>query len=88
MTAQRAFLYTLGLATLIIGGAVWLWRPSPLPVAQPIVVSRAFDTVKDTLRWGETISELFDRQGVAGLALDRFDVKDTYRPGQTNYSCV
>jgi len=73
LTAQRAFLYTLGLATLIIGGAVWLWRPSPLPVAQPIVVSRAFDTVKDTLRWGETISELFDRQGVAGLALDRFD---------------
>jgi murein DD-endopeptidase MepM/ murein hydrolase activator NlpD len=73
LTAQRAFLYTLGLATLLIGGAVWLWRPAPLPVAQPIVVSRAFDTVKDTLRWGETISELFDRQGVAGLALDRFD---------------
>lgn len=37
------------------------------------MVSRAFDTVSDTLRWGETISELFDRQGVAGLALDRFD---------------
>lgn len=73
MTAKRAFLYTLGLCGLTIGAVVWLARPRPLPVAQPIVVTRAFDTVKDTLRWGETISELFDRQGVAGLALDRFD---------------
>jgi murein DD-endopeptidase MepM/ murein hydrolase activator NlpD len=73
LTARRAFLYTLGLSALAIGGGVWLARPRPLSVAQPIVVSRAFDTVKDTLRWGETISELFDRQGVAGLALDRFD---------------
>jgi len=68
---QHAFLFTVGLVAAT-GVTVWR-RPRPLPVAPPIVVSRAFDTVSDTLRWGETISELFDRQGVAGLALDRFD---------------
>ncbi len=71
MRKQHAFLLTVGLVAAT-GVTVWR-RPRPLPVAPTIVVSRAFDTVSDTLRWGETISELFDRQGVAGLALDRFD---------------
>ncbi len=71
MKKRHALLLTVGLVA-VTGVALWR-RPRPLPVAPPIVVSRAFDTVTDTLRWGQTISELFDRQGVAGLALDRFD---------------
>ena len=71
--ARRSILAIGGLVALAGGGVALLVRPDPLPVATAIVVDRAFETVQDTLRWGETVSELFDRQGVAGLAVGRFD---------------
>lgn len=71
MIYKRAILSIVGLVA--VSGVGWWWRPRPLPVAPAIVVSRAFDTVQDTLAWGETISELFDRQGVVGLVLNRFE---------------
>src|SRR2546427_326343 len=43
--------------------SVWLatgWWPHRLPVAQPIVVDRAFEDHADTLRRGEPLSALFD----------------------------
>ena len=70
--ARRTTILLFGFAVIVIGGVVVIRRPSPLPVAPPVVVTRAFETVSDTLRWGETISELFDRRGVSGLALTQF----------------
>jgi murein DD-endopeptidase MepM/ murein hydrolase activator NlpD len=70
--ARRHLVLFFGLAVLAIGGVVVIRRPRPLPVAPPVVVTRAFETVSDTLQWGETISEMFDRRGVTGLALSRF----------------
>jgi murein DD-endopeptidase MepM/ murein hydrolase activator NlpD len=45
----------------------WPWQR--LHVALPIVVSHAFTESSDTLRNGETLSELFARNGVGDLAL-------------------
>lgn len=47
--------------------SVWLatgWWPHRLPVAQPIVVDRAFEDHADTLRRGEPLSALFARRGL------------------------
>jgi len=52
----------------------WPWRrlPAPAPAAPPIVVvpDRSVE-IADTLRSGETLSELLARQGVADLDLNR-----------------
>ena len=45
----------------------WPW--ARLTVAEPIVVRTAFHETSDTLRSGETLSDLFGRQGLAGAAL-------------------
>ena len=51
------------------------WSPAELPVAEPIVVVGDFSTeVLDTLRRGETLSELLARQGVLDLDLSRLGV--------------
>jgi len=67
---RRFPILLIGLA--LLGGVVVIRRPEPLPISPAVVVTRAFETVRDTLRWGETISELFDRRGVDGLSLGRF----------------
>lgn len=61
----------LPLALLVLAAAVafafdgwWPW--ARLHVAVPIVVSRAFTESSDTLQQGETLAELFGRQGLAG----------------------
>jgi murein DD-endopeptidase MepM/ murein hydrolase activator NlpD len=79
--ARRAFT-VVGLTSLVLGLGlvVAVRRPAPLPVAPTIVVDKAYHTVSDTLRWGETISELFDRQGVAGLALNGFSPETDLDP--------
>lgn len=45
----------------------WPWRR--LVVAPPIVVSTAYQESSDTLQSGETLAELFERQGLAGSDL-------------------
>ena len=51
------------------------WSPAELPVAAPIVVVGDLSTeVLDTLRRGETLSELLARQGVLDLDLSRLRV--------------
>jgi len=45
----------------------WPW--ARLIVAQPIVVKMAFHETSDTLRSGETLSDLFGRQGLPGADL-------------------
>ncbi len=47
----------------------WPWPR--LPTAEPIVVTRAFRQTSDTLRRGETVSELFARQGLASFDVGR-----------------
>ncbi len=57
----------LGLAATFALQGKWPWRR--LHVATPIVVSRAFTESSDTLHSGETLSDLFARNGVSDLAL-------------------
>ncbi len=45
----------------------WPW--ARLTVAEPIVVKQAFQETSDTLRSGETLGDLFGRQGLAGADL-------------------
>ncbi len=52
----------------------WPWQRLTLPVAQPIVVQPPlFTETFDTLRRGETLSELFARQGVGDFNLSASD---------------
>ncbi|MGH7536343.1 MAG: M23 family metallopeptidase, partial [Gemmatimonadales bacterium] len=58
----------------------WPWpRVAELPVAQPIVV-HGYIEISDTLRRGETLSELFARQGVTDLDLNRLDPAVSLNP--------
>lgn len=74
----------LGLAATFALQGKWPWRR--LHVATPIVVSRAFTESSDTLRHGETLSDLFARNRVSELALNalteegRLDLR-RLRPG-------
>ena len=45
----------------------WPWRR--LVVARPIIVSTAFQEISDTLRNGETLVDVFSRQGLSGVSL-------------------
>ena len=53
----------------------WPWRRLDVPVARPIVVTAAPNVaeVHDTLRRGETVSDLFARHGVWNLDLSGLD---------------
>ena len=53
----------------------WPWPR--LHVAAPITVSSAWIDVADTLRPGETLGQLFERQGMAS-----FDIAHMHRIGQ------
>jgi murein DD-endopeptidase MepM/ murein hydrolase activator NlpD len=57
------------------------WRPAELPVAEPIEVMADLSIeVLDTLRRGETLSELLARQGILDLDLNRLDPALTLDP--------
>jgi murein DD-endopeptidase MepM/ murein hydrolase activator NlpD len=63
-----------GAAAVAALSGQWPWRRLSLPVAEPIVVQPVtFTETVDTLRRGETISELFTRQGVTDLDLSAAD---------------
>ena len=76
-------------AGLLAGGAlvgiVWsvgaAWSARRLPVAQPIVVTRAFVDRADTLRRNETLSQLFARHEIVGPELlDLLEAAQGLRP--------
>jgi murein DD-endopeptidase MepM/ murein hydrolase activator NlpD len=70
-----AGLFVLSAAAVAMVGLRRPWSPAELPVAQPIVVvGDNSSTVLDTLRRGETLSELLARQGVLDLDLSRLQV--------------
>jgi murein DD-endopeptidase MepM/ murein hydrolase activator NlpD len=61
-----AILALVAAAALALTGR-WPWRR--LIVAKPIIVSTAFQEISDTLRSGETLEDLFTRQGLAGTPI-------------------
>lgn len=50
----------------------WPWR-RPMLAARPITISEAWLATSDTLRRGETLGELFARQGLVSLNLGRLN---------------
>lgn len=77
----------------VVGGLAWLggraWSSDRLPVAQPIVVTRAFIEVADTVRRNETLSELFARQRiVGGTFLDVLSQMDGINPRRVRPNTV
>jgi len=77
----------LGASAVLLGASAfaltgrWPWHRMELHEAPPIVVTAApFVEVLDTLRRGETLSELLARQGVADLDLSRLGLKTSFDP--------
>jgi murein DD-endopeptidase MepM/ murein hydrolase activator NlpD len=69
-------LAVLGVAGYFALSGRWPWRrfdvPSPmLATAKPAPAPAAFSEILDTLRRGETLSELFERQGIASVDVGR-----------------
>ena len=78
----------LGAGAVLLGAAAfalsghWPWRRLPAPAAAPPVVAvpdRSIE-IADTLRSGETLSELLARQGVADLDLGRIESHGSLDP--------
>ena len=68
-------LFFMSAAAVALVGVRRPWAEAELPVAEPIVVVGDYSTeVLDTLRRGETLSELLARQGVLDLDLTRLDL--------------
>jgi murein DD-endopeptidase MepM/ murein hydrolase activator NlpD len=69
---MRRLRIAAALGVLAAGVALALtgrWPWTRLSVARPIVVTRAFSEFQDTLKSGETLSDLFGRQGLGGVDL-------------------
>jgi murein DD-endopeptidase MepM/ murein hydrolase activator NlpD len=70
-----AGLFVMSAAAVALVGVRRPWVEAELPVAQPIVVvGDASTEVLDTLRRGETLSELLARQGVVDFDIARLEV--------------
>ena len=77
----------LGASAVVLGASAfaltghWPWHRIGVPHAPPIVVTAApFVETLDTLRPGETISQLLARQGAADLDLSRLDGRTSLDP--------
>ncbi len=80
---MRATRFLVALAIVLLGAWAsltggWPWKR--MLVAAPIVVSNAWTDVADTLRRGETISELLARQGVVGIDLQEIAARSSFDP--------
>jgi len=57
----------------LVAAALWTVgvesQPKPLPLAAPLVVDRAYETVADTVRKNETLSHIFGRHEIRGTEL-------------------
>lgn len=81
-------LVSLGLAALLLL-AWYSSRTAGLPVAAPILVTRAFVQYADTVRTNETLSDLFARQQiVGGELLAVLDALDGLNPRRVRPSTV
>jgi murein DD-endopeptidase MepM/ murein hydrolase activator NlpD len=70
-------LFVMSAAAVALVGVRRPWSAAELPVAAPIIVMADVATeVLDTLRRGETLSELLARQGVLDLDLSRLDIAE------------
>jgi murein DD-endopeptidase MepM/ murein hydrolase activator NlpD len=72
--------YLLGAGAVLLGASGfalsgnWPWRRLPPPAAPPVVIVPDLSVeIADTLRPGETLSELLARQGVPDLDLNRVE---------------
>ena len=75
--------FLVALATVLFGAwasltGSWPWKR--LMVAPPIVVGNAWAESADTLRRGETVSELLARQGIVGLNLQDIAARTNFDP--------
>ena len=75
--------FLVALATVLFGAwasltGSWPWKR--LMVAPPIVVGNAWAESADTLRRGETVSELLARQGLVGLNLQDIAARTNFDP--------
>ncbi len=64
----------------------WPWKR--MMVAPPIVVGNAWAESADTLRRGETVSELLARQGIVGLNLQEIAARSNFDPRRVRSGLV
>jgi murein DD-endopeptidase MepM/ murein hydrolase activator NlpD len=80
---MRTLRLLLPVLVLVLAGRFALrndWPWDRLQVASPIVVTRAFTESSDTLKNGETLSDLFARNGVSDLAVSALTETGTLDP--------
>jgi murein DD-endopeptidase MepM/ murein hydrolase activator NlpD len=88
---MKAARFLVALAILSLGAwasvtGAWPWRR--VLVAPPIVVSDAWTESADTLHGGETISELFARQGIVGIDLQELAARTNFDPRRARTGLV
>ena len=55
----------------------WPWHPQPV---QPVTITELFNETVDTLRRGETLSDLFVRQGFSGFTMSQSATPGIFEP--------
>ncbi len=88
---MRVARFLVALAIVLLGAwaaatGSWPWRR--MLVAPPIVVSNAWTESADTLRGGETISDLLARQGIVGLNLQDIATRSSLNPRRARIGLV
>lgn len=88
---MRVVRFLIALAIVLLGAwasmtGAWPWRRAL--VAEPIVVDNAWTESADTLRGGETISELLARQGIVGLNLQDIVERSHFDPRRARSGLV
>ncbi|HEX5004260.1 MAG TPA: M23 family metallopeptidase [Gemmatimonadales bacterium] len=88
---MRVVRFLVALAIVCLGAwasltGAWPWRR--VLVAPPIVVDNAWAESSDTLRGGETISELLARQGIVGLNLQDIVARSQFDPRRARTGMV
>lgn len=88
---MRAARFLVALAIVAVGAwasltEAWPWRR--MLVAPAIVVGNAWDESSDTLRGGETISELLARQGILGIDLQGIAARTNFDPRRARTGLV
>jgi murein DD-endopeptidase MepM/ murein hydrolase activator NlpD len=88
---MRVARFLVALAIVLLGAwaaatGSWPWRR--MLVAPPIVVSNAWTESADTLRGGETISDLLARQGIVGLNLQDIATRSSLNPRRARTGLV
>jgi murein DD-endopeptidase MepM/ murein hydrolase activator NlpD len=83
--------FLVALAIVLLGAwasltGAWPW--TRVLVAPPIVVNNAWAESADTLRRGETISELLARQGIVGLNLQEIAARSSFDPRRARTGLV